>query len=100
MREIHRPLIGESAWWERRSKHGLPGRTAAMLIRVSDPAAVPALVAALNERAHYVVKPQGEDEIAVSVLGSFADGGQLELTLFLVAWQSAHPTVTAELVEH
>ena len=69
-----------------------------MLIRVSDPAAVPALVAALNERAHYVVKQQAEDEIAISVLGSFADGGDFELTLFLRAWQRTHPNVTAELV--
>ena len=71
-----------------------------MLIRVSDPAAVPTLVAALNEHAHYVVNQQAEDEVAVSVLGSFADGGELELTLFLRAWQHAHPHVTAELVDH
>jgi hypothetical protein len=76
---------------DRRRRATFSQRPAAMLIRVSDLAAVPALLAALNERAHYVVKRQGEDEIAVSVLGSFADGGELELTLFLVAWQKAHP---------
>lgn len=73
--------------------------TRCRLIRVSHPAVVPALVEALNKRVHYVVKQQREDAVAVSVLGSFANGGEMELALFLVAWQAAHPAVTVELIE-
>jgi hypothetical protein len=70
-----------------------------MLIRVSDPTLVPALVRDLEQRAHYVVKQAGADELAVGVLGSFADGGELDLTLFLLAWQAAHPATTIDLIE-
>jgi hypothetical protein len=70
-----------------------------MLIRVSDPTLVPALVSDLEQRAQYVVKQVGGDRVAVGVLGSFADGGELDLTLFLVAWQAAHPETTIDLIE-
>ena len=73
---------------------------AAMLIRVSDPTALPALIRDLEQRAHhYVVKQTGPDTLAVSVLGSFKDGGELDLTLFLLAWQAAHPPATVDLIE-
>ena len=72
---------------------------AAMLIRISDPALVPALVSDLERRPHYVVKQVGGDTVAIGVLGSFADGGELDLTLFLLAWQAAHPAATIELIE-
>ena len=50
---------------------------AAMLIRVSDPTVLPALIGDLEQRAHhYVVKQTGPDTLAVSVLGSFKDGGE------------------------
>ena len=70
-----------------------------MLIRVRDPTLVPALVADLEQRARYVVKQVGGDRVAVSVLGSFADGGELDLTLFLLTWHAAHPEATIDLVE-
>jgi hypothetical protein len=70
-----------------------------MLIRVSDPTLVPALVRDLEQRAHYVVKQTGADTVAVGVLGSFVDGGELDLTLFLLAWQAAHPQTTIDLIE-
>ena len=71
---------------------------AAMLIRVSDPTVLPALIGDLEQRAHhYVVKQVGADTVAVSVLGSFKDGGELDLTLFLLAWQAAHPQTTINL---
>jgi hypothetical protein len=70
-----------------------------VLIRVSDPTLVPALVGDLEQRARYVVKQVGGDRVAVGVLGSFADGGELDLTLFLVAWQAAHPETTIDLIE-
>ena len=72
---------------------------AAMLIRVSDPTLVPALVGDLEQRARYVVKQVDGDTVAVGVLGSFADGGDLDLTLFLLAWQAAHPATTIDLIE-
>ncbi len=73
-------------------------KPAAMLIRVSDPTALPALIRDLEQRAHhYVVKQTGPDTLAVSVLGSFKDGGELDLTLFLLAWQAAHPQTTVNL---
>lgn len=71
-----------------------------MLIRVSDSAVTPALVRALEAQAHFVVQRQADDHVAVGVLGSFADGGEMELVLFLAAWQKAHPDVVVELVEH
>ena len=70
-----------------------------MLIRVSNPTLVPALVRDLEQRAHYVVKQTGTDELAVGVLGSFADGGELDLTLFLLAWQAANPATTIDIIE-
>jgi hypothetical protein len=54
-------------------------KPAAMLIRVSDPTVLPALVRDLEQRAHYVVKQAGADTVAVGVLGSFADGGAIDL---------------------
>ncbi len=72
---------------------------AAMLIRVSDPTVLPALIGDLEQRAHYVVKQAGPDTLAVGVLGSFTDGGELDLTLFLLAWQAAHPPTTIDLIE-
>jgi hypothetical protein len=71
-----------------------------MLIRVSDPTVLPALIGDLEQRAHhYVVKQTGPDTVAVGVLGSFKDGGELDLTLFLQAWQAAHPTATIDLIK-
>ena len=70
-----------------------------MLIRVSDPTVLPALIGDLEQRAHYVVKQAGADTLAVGVLGSFKDGGELDLTLFLLAWQAAHPSTTIDLIE-
>jgi hypothetical protein len=72
---------------------------AAMVIRVSDPTVLPALIGDLEQRAHYVVKRAGSDTVAVGVLGSFIDGGELDLTLFLLAWQAAHPPTTIDLIE-
>ena len=74
-------------------------RPAAMFIRVSDPTVLPALIGDLEQRAHYVVKQAGADTLAVGVLGSFKDGGELDLTLFLLAWQAAHPSTTIDLIE-
>ena len=68
-----------------------------MLIRVREPEAVPALVRALRERVDYVVQQLADDRIAVSVLGSYADGGEAELTAFLHAYQTHRPELAAEV---
>jgi HEAT repeat protein len=77
----------------------LPTNVTAMLIRISDPAAVPALIRALSERVDYVVERRRADTVAASVLGSFADAGELDLALFLAAWQAAHPEVRIDVLE-
>jgi hypothetical protein len=59
-------------------------------IRISEPRALPELVTALHERVRYVVRQIAPDAVAVSVLGSFADGGEEDLKLFLAEWQSGH----------
>jgi len=66
-------------------------------IRISEPEALPDLVAALTERVQYIVQPIGPNAVAVSVLGSFADGGEHELTEFLAEWRSRRPDVDVEL---
>ena len=76
-----------------------PHKPAAMLIRISDPTVLPALIGDLERRAHYVVKQASADSVAVGVLGSFSDGGELDLTLFLLAWQAAHPQTTIDLIK-
>jgi len=78
-------------------QRALSPKPAAMVIRVSDPTVLPALISDLEERAHYVVKQTGADNVAVGVLGSFVDGGELDLTLFLLAWRAAHPQTTIKL---
>lgn len=54
-------------------------------------------MAALTERVQYIVQPIGPNAVAVSVLGSFADGGEHELREFLAEWRSRRPDVDVEL---
>ena len=54
-------------------------------------------MSALNERVHYVVHQLAPDAVAVSVLGSFADGGKRELSLFLAEWQSGRAGLDVEI---
>ena len=68
-----------------------------MHIRLSKPEALPELLAALNERVNYVARPIAADAIAVSVLGSFADGGEDDLRTFLAEWQSDQPGLDAQV---
>ncbi len=68
-----------------------------LVVRVSDPILVHDLVRTLEDRAHYVVKQIHDDTVAVSVLGSFADGGEQDLRKFLAEWRSRRPDVDVEL---
>ena len=71
---------------------------AALHIRISEPKALPELVTALHERVRYVVQQIAVDAVAVSVLGSFADGGEEDLKLFLAEWRSSRGGVHVEVV--
>jgi hypothetical protein len=59
-----------------------------MRVRVSQPHLLPDLFEFLKRRANVVVQRVGDDEIAVGVLGSFADGGVRELSGYLEDWQA------------
>jgi hypothetical protein len=61
--------------------------------RVTPPELLPDLVEFLEERVNLVVQQAGAGEVAVSVLGSFADGGAGELDEYLEQWSVAHPDV-------
>jgi hypothetical protein len=69
-----------------------------MLIRVSDSTLVPGLLAALDERPHYVAAQVGPNTVTVIVLGSFAEAED-ELRRFLGAWHAAYPEATVELLD-
>jgi hypothetical protein len=57
-----------------------------------DPALAPALADYLRARSKYVVDEEADGTLGVGVLGSYADGGRLDLELFLRAWEAAHNT--------
>ena len=61
-----------------------------MRLRVSDPSLVPELLEFLESRGDVVVDRVGEDELEVSLMGSFAlDAMRMELYLRVRAWEAA-----------
>jgi len=87
-------------WLLRHEAPGPPGEAQLALCLQSIPNQRSTSSSRSEQRAHhYVVKQTGPDTLAVSVLGSFKDGGELDLTLFLLAWKAAHPQTTINL-EH
>jgi hypothetical protein len=61
-----------------------------MRLRLSDPALVPELLEFLEARGDVVVDRVGEDELEVSLMGSFAlDAMRMELYLRVRAWEAA-----------
>jgi hypothetical protein len=50
---------------------------------------------ALSRRVHYVVRTAGSDAVEVGVLGSFADGGERDLRLFLRDWKGGRLSIDA-----
>jgi hypothetical protein len=68
-----------------------------LYIRISHPEALPDLVSALSNRAHFVVGAVGADVVTVGVLGSFSDGGQDDLKHFLRAWRTEHPGIETDI---
>ena len=74
-----------------------PASTAALYIRISHPEALPDLVSALSKRVHYVARTVAPDAVAISVLGSFSDGGKGDLRDFLRDWTACRPGIKAEV---
>jgi hypothetical protein len=69
-----------------------------MIIRVSDPNALPDLLESLARHPDVIAERAGATEIAVSLLGSRrAPWDKLELTLRLRAWQAGHENVAFEI---
>jgi hypothetical protein len=69
-----------------------------MIIHVSDPNAVPDLLESLTRRPDVIAERVGENEIAVSLLGSRrAEWNKLELTLRIRAWQAGRESVAVEI---
>lgn len=69
-----------------------------MRLRLDDKGLVPDLLAYLDDRADLVTERLGDGEVEVGVLGSFADGGRMELERYLAPWLRAHPAVVLEFV--
>jgi hypothetical protein len=60
-----------------------------MRIRISDPALVPELLEFLRARVDVVAEQTGEDEVEISLLGSYAqDAMRMELFLRVRAWEA------------
>ena len=70
-----------------------------MIIRISDPTVLPGLLRTLEQRPAHVVHQLDDRSVSVSVLGSFADGGDGQLRQFLQAWQKAYPSVVVEVFD-
>ena len=69
-----------------------------MEIRIDDIEAVPALRRYLSERTSFLVDERGADALAVGVVGSFRDGGHLEVERYLRPWCDRHRGVAVSLV--
>lgn len=61
-------------------------------LRLADPSLTPALADYLRARPNLVVDAYDDGTVDVGVLGSHADGGRLDVELYLRAWEAAHRT--------
>jgi hypothetical protein len=71
-------------------------------VRVSDPVLLPELVEFLERREYMaaVTEQVGDDELLVSLLGSFsADVMQMQLTLIIGAWESGRSGRAVEILD-
>ncbi len=70
-----------------------------MRLRVNDPGLVPALVEFLKARLDAVAVPVSENEVEVSLLGSYTnDAMRFELYLRVRAWEAGR-AATVEIVD-
>ena len=64
-----------------------------MRLRLSNPTLLPELIGFLDSRADMVTRRVADNEIEVSLLGSYGrDGERMTLELLLRAWEAAHNT--------
>jgi hypothetical protein len=71
-----------------------------MRIRISDPTLLADLSDYLRRRTDAIVKEIGEDELEVSLLGSYAEGPmRMELYLRVRAWEAGRRGARVELVD-
>ena len=71
-----------------------------MRLRLSDPSLIPELLDFLQSTPDVVVDVVAEDEVEVSLLGSYAlDAMRMELYLRVRAWEAARRGVAVELVD-
>lgn len=73
-----------------------------MRVRVSDPALVPELLEFLRSSADVVAEPIDDDEVAVSLVGSYAhEAMRMELYLRIRAWEAVQRSreASVELVD-
>ena len=68
-----------------------------MRVRINEPNLVPELLSLLGGRIACVTSVDGL-EIEASLVGSYADGGESELTPLVRAWQRRHPEIELELL--
>jgi hypothetical protein len=65
-----------------------------MRLHVEDPTLLPELLEFLRARLDVVAVPVSDDEVDVSLLGSYAnDAMRMELYLRVRAWEAAHTAV-------
>ena len=69
-----------------------------MEIRINDLAALPALRRYLSERTGFVVHELEPGALSVGVVGSFRDGGHLEVEHYLRPWCDRHRGVGVSVV--
>ena len=73
-----------------------------MRVRVSDPALVLEMIEFLQSRADMVINRVGENEVEVSLLGSYGrEGQQMTLDLLVRAWEAVRPAgpFSVELID-
>jgi hypothetical protein len=69
-----------------------------MKLCISDLRAVRSLRAYLSSRLDYLVADEAPGTLRVGVLGSYRDGGEADLKLYVDAWRASHPNVDIAFV--
>jgi hypothetical protein len=69
-----------------------------MKLQLDNPVALHGLRDYLSRRSDYVVQERGPGAIAVSVLGSFRDGGRSEIERYLRPWRDRNDDVTIRVL--
>jgi hypothetical protein len=79
----------------------LPHSSAAMRLRLSNPDSVPELLQFLESRIDVVTKQVSDNEVELSLLGSYnEDAAQMTVDLLVRAWQASRDDkVAVELVD-